>query len=67
MDQSIPKIKVTDDHSPPWFTSEVRHQINCARRRHKLHPTDDTANKLKNLTENLERLTTQAKKTYEEQ
>jgi len=25
MDQSIPKIKVTDDHSPPlWFTSEVR-------------------------------------------
>ena len=69
MDQSIPKIKVIDDHSSPWFTGEIRHQIKCARslrRRHKLHPTDNTANKLKNLTENLEHFTTQAKKNYEE-
>ena len=55
--------------TPPLFTSEIRYQIKCAgslRRRHELHPTDNTANKLKNLTGKLERLKTQAKKSYEE-
>ena len=43
MNLHIPKLKVKAQKQPKWFTSDIRHQLNCLRslrKRNKVHPTE---------------------------
>ena len=69
MYQSIPRVRVTNNQFPVWFTKEIRHQIKCIRtlcKRYRDHPTDHTKDRLQHATNCLNSLIKQAKTSYEE-
>ena len=68
-DLFIPSSLIYADSSPPWFNSEIRHQLNCIhtlRRRLKRNPSSSLSLRLANLESSLTSLISLARSDYEE-
>ena len=69
MHKFIPKYRLKSHSSPKWFTSEIRHLLNCLkslRKRYKLHPTQNNLDRLKSAESNLQHKISIAKVDYEQ-
>ena len=69
MHKYIPKYRLKSHSSPKWFTSEIRHLLNCLkslRKRFKLYPTQNNLNRLKSAESNLQHKISKAKADYEQ-
>ena len=69
MHQYIPKYRIKNRKSPRWFTSEIRHLLNCLRslcKRYKTHPTQNNFNRLKSAENYLQQKIFNAKTDYEQ-
>ena len=68
MELFIPKVRLKSSQFPKWFTSDIRHDINCLRtlrKKCKSHPSPASLCKLSHLESLLETKITIAKSTYE--
>jgi len=68
MNLHIPKVKVKAQKQPKWFTSDIRHHLNCLRslrKRNKVHPTEQTLARLKTSEELLQDKMQAARASYE--
>ena len=68
MDLHIPQVKVKAQKQPKWFTSDIRHHLNCLRslrKRNKVHPTEQTLSRLKTSEELLQDKIQAARASYE--
>ena len=69
MHKYIPKYRLKSHSSPKWFTSEIRHLLNCLkslRKRFKLYPTQNNLNHLKSAESNLQHKISKTKADYEQ-
>ena len=69
MHQYIPKYRIKNRKSPRWFTSEIRHLLNCLRslrKKYKTHPTQNNLNHLKSAESHLQQKISNAKTDYEQ-
>jgi len=64
----IPTFTAHKNNQPPWFDSDIRHNINCLRtlkRKHSVHPTEHNLNKLEYSQQQLHHKLSIAKSRYE--
>ena len=67
--QYIQKYRLKSHKSPRWFTSEIRHLLNCLRslrKKYKTHPTQNNFNHLKSAESHLQQKILNAKTDYEQ-
>jgi len=68
LDLFIPKIRTKSAQFPKWYTSNIRHQINCLQslcKKYKSHPTAFSLGRIKAAEDNLHNSIQQAKANFE--
>jgi len=65
MNLFIPKVPITGSDQPKWFTSPIRHKINCVRRQLNNHFTESKRLKLMSPQSELQHMIVRAKFDYE--